>query len=253
MSRGKGIGQCKLCRRERELQRSHLLPEFFFNDAYDEIHRMVQVSQTELATRKQQGWRTRMLCRDCEQFLNDKYEKPMKAMWVDAAVLPRNPTGKVVHVSGLDYSKFKLFHLSVLWRMTVSELSQMANMRLGPHEEKIRSMLRAEDPGPSKRYQIFAFVITLSGRLATDFVTPVIGRHVGNQHIFNIMFGGCEWHYVIASHSAPPHMQQYALSESGTMVMPTKEADQVYGVQAIWHAYQHNARVLGWPRLPTVK
>lgn len=38
----------------------HLLPEFFFKAAYDELHRVVLVSQTKLTTRKQQGWRSRV-------------------------------------------------------------------------------------------------------------------------------------------------------------------------------------------------
>jgi hypothetical protein len=230
-----------------------LLPEFFFKPSYDKLHRMVQLSQTALATRKQKGWHTKLLCSECEQFLNERYEKPMKAMWVDSEILPTNPRGGAVHVTGLEYSIFKLFHLSVLWRMTVSELAHMTNMRLGPHEEKIRHMLLEEKPGPPERYPILVYVVTLNGRLATDFVTPVIGRHVDNRHVYEIMFGGCEWHYIIASHSIPSQIQQYALKTDGSFWAPIKEAHEIYGVQAIWKAYQHNARVLGWPRLPTVK
>jgi hypothetical protein len=89
---------------------------------------MVLVSKTALAARRQKGWRTRLLCRDCEQFLNDRYEKPMKAMWVDSNILPPHPVGSAVRVAG--WRSRSLGRRLQPFSATISKL-QPAPMRLG--------------------------------------------------------------------------------------------------------------------------
>jgi len=61
----------------------------------------------------QKGFRERLLCFDCEQFLNDRYEKPLKAEWLDSPSY-RNRHRSAIEINGLTYDTFKLCHLSVL-------------------------------------------------------------------------------------------------------------------------------------------
>ncbi len=53
----------------------------------------------------------------------------------DATVLP-----------GVDYSKFKLFLMSLVWRAGAASGDFWETVKLGPHEEKLRSRIRAGDP-----------------------------------------------------------------------------------------------------------
>jgi hypothetical protein len=60
---------------------------------HDEKHRGVRLDPFTLGaenSRKfwiQRGLRERMLCLDCEQFLNVAYEKPFKELWFDRRIL----------------------------------------------------------------------------------------------------------------------------------------------------------------------
>ncbi len=59
-----------------------------------------------------------------------------------------------------DYATFKLFHLSVLFRASVSSLSTFQEVNLGAlHEERIRQMLLNEDPGKDWEYPILGFAV----------------------------------------------------------------------------------------------
>ncbi|MDD4531245.1 MAG: hypothetical protein PHH21_00885 [Candidatus Pacebacteria bacterium] len=49
-------------------------------------------------------------------------------------------------VEGIDYSKFKLFLLSILWRASISSRPFFSNVSLGPYEEKIRQMILNNNP-----------------------------------------------------------------------------------------------------------
>src|SRR6266508_1378759 len=129
------IGTCKFCAAEAKLQNSHIIPEFFYR--YDDRHRFLNVDMTgRYPGFEQKGTREYLLCRPCEQYFNDQFEKPMKRMWFDRHILPEVLTGDGIIISGLDYAPFKLFHLSVLWRAAVST-SAATTVLLGPHEERI--------------------------------------------------------------------------------------------------------------------
>ena len=66
-------------------------------------------------------------------------------------------SSKYIRVQGLDYSKFKLFLLSVLWRASISNLPVFQHVNLGKHEQIIRDKLLKNDPGSSDEYPCAIF------------------------------------------------------------------------------------------------
>src|SRR5574337_198522 len=134
---------CRLCKEEKDLKCSHIIPEFLYKPLYDAKHRAVSLSEIEIGQRRnfgkkrliQKGLRERLLCSECEQLLNNRYEKYFKALWFDQGALPSTiESGVTFELHGLDYHKFKLFHLSVLFRAGVSSLPQFSQVKLGAHE-----------------------------------------------------------------------------------------------------------------------
>ena len=57
-------------------------------------------------------------------------------------------------VDGFDYSIFKLFVLSILWRLSKSNIALAKRVNLGPHENRILTLLKNNDPGPDNNYPI---------------------------------------------------------------------------------------------------
>lgn len=64
----------------------------------------------------------------------------------------RNP--HCIEISNFDYPKLKMFFLTLLWRAGVSRRQLFRHVQLGPHEERIRKMILAKDPGDPHAYAV---------------------------------------------------------------------------------------------------
>ena len=117
----KKVGTCALCREVRALRKSHIVPDFAYAPIYDEAHKLIAFPPDDVAavSNPQQGMRDRLLCGDCEQYLNRHFEQPFQSYWIMADSLARLGTSEMVVLADVPYEAFKLFHLSVLWRASV--------------------------------------------------------------------------------------------------------------------------------------
>ena len=101
---------------ESELQRSHVIPEFY-RSLYDDKHRLQVLSTLEDRGNwlEQKGLRERLLCasREAEDFRLGG----LRGSTALQGGVPLDDPSRRRHriVSGLDYLKFRLFQLSVLW------------------------------------------------------------------------------------------------------------------------------------------
>lgn len=227
-------GICRLCQEPRALARSHIVPEFMHSDLYDDKHRASVLRP--LDGKKwllQKGRREPLLCTECEQLLNDRFEKPFLNQWRDGplrpdAVLP----GRVHVVQDVDYPRTKLFLLSVLWRAGVSTLSEFAGVKLGPHEEVVRQMLLAEDPGSVTKYPIVGeFAVDEKGDLLS-FVSSPIPYRIFGHHAYVFGIGGCEWTYFVSGH-AVPEVRGICLQPSGPTFFKASLLDDLRTVKAL--------------------
>src|SRR5262249_36733610 len=150
---------CKLCLEDKPLCASHIIPEFLHRDLYDSKHRAREIRVgRETATYLQKGYREKLLCLGCEQLLNDRYEKPFCQEWRPGTLIPTKPLPDPVYGgAGLDYAAIKLCLLSILFRCSVSTLSQFSVVTLGPHQDKLRRMILDGNPGPPGRYKVVGF------------------------------------------------------------------------------------------------
>lgn len=214
MVRVRPHAECKLCGERRPLLRSHIVPEFVYKELYDSSGRARFLDP--LSGRKgkvQKGLRERLLCADCEQWLNDDIEKPYLAMWRKLGLAGRRfRAGDLVPVD-FDYGVTKRFLLSVLWRASVSTLPVL-RIETGPHSERLRKLLRTGDPGPAHVYPIAAqLALRDDGFLMPCVCTPVQKRILG-QRVTVFLFGGVEWAFFTISHRVP-HVEKIALRSSG--------------------------------------
>lgn len=211
--------KCGLCTKEKDLKNSHIIPEFLYKPLYDENHRAMGVHG--LGKNKwqylQKGLRESLLCCDCEQLLNKNYEQYFFNFWIENRAIPSIWPGGIHTVAGIDYIKFKLFHLSILFRASISTLPTFDFISLGPHENKIREMIINGDPGLSTRYHIFAYaVIKKEKSLVQQLITRPIKSNIEGHTVYSLMFSGCMWNYLISNH-ASPKMEKVALTKEGKM------------------------------------
>lgn len=194
---------CRLCGKNKPLCDSHIVPEFLYKDLYNENHKMMGINGQGNKGWKplQQGLYEKLLCESCEQFFNDEYEKPFLQQWTITSPLPDRMREGEVYAGLYDYPKFKLFHLSVLFRASVSSLPSFAAVRLGKHEERIREMLVTKNPGKVSDYPIFGMaVINMRDEVQRRHMTSPESQRFEGHIAYGQIYGGAMWWVSVSSH-----------------------------------------------------
>lgn len=190
---------CKLCLQESQVENSHIIPEFCFKPLYDEKHRAIQIeSESPRKTLIQKGIREKLLCRSCEQKISI-WEKYFSEIWMIDNLYPDDFEESIRWLSGLDYKKLKLFHLSLLWRASVSKEKFFQGISIGPHEEKIRKLLNSEEPGLPSQYPVTCTAFLRNNRLVYGIILePNLSRYNGT-YIACLHYAGCMWSFLLSS------------------------------------------------------
>ena len=155
----------------------------------------------------QKGEREPLCCESCEQYFNEYFEKPFHSQWVAAKLLPNLWHNDDVYWATVDYSSFKLFHLSVLFRASVTSLPTFAEVSLGPHEEKLRQLTLKRDAAEPHQYPVHGVVVV---HPETHGIVPVVCPGLHGQAMMDIAAmarstvgfnGGCACHLTETSSS----------------------------------------------------
>jgi hypothetical protein len=197
----KPAGICKLCGKTAKLCRSHIIPNLAYRPIRDETNRMAEVSFFGKGRDVQTGYWEHMLCVDCEQRFS-RWETYFAGEWTKADRIPPKFTrAATVQISRLEYAQFKLFHLSILWRLGASSRPENNGVKLGPHLDRIGAMLLNDDPGSADQYPFWAHLLFYKdGRISTDIVVPPYATKRNSVNIYVVVFGGCAWYYCVSSH-----------------------------------------------------
>lgn len=222
---------CKLCLNPAKLCQSHIIPEFCYKLIYDNKHRAVVVNPKNPSDQgyAQKGVRSKLLCVDCECLINDCYEKPFKAYWYDEDALAPFRAGEDAGcLVNIDYSSFKLFHLSVLFRASVSDHPNYHEVDLDPHEDNIRQMVLNQDPGEEWRYPIMCSIVEGAKGDVWDKLVGIARRIKLTGHWgYYFTFAGAQWTYIVSSHPLK-QFENIRLTQQGCLPvakLPWKEIE----------------------------
>ena len=236
------MGKCKLCLQEKQLlKKSHIIPDFMYQDLYDDKHKIFFLSPYErlkgegYIKRPSSGeYESNILCADCDNVLLSSYEDyARKALY--GGELPANecPTFKnfknqheiqFTKCTNLSYTKFKIFLLSILWRASVSSRQFFSDISLGPHEEIIREMIFTGNAGDVDDYPIFFMTYVNDKTIPRDLVAQPQKRRTKDGYAINtFMINGLLFAFYINSktHKIPEHI----LSET---IKPTNEVNIIH-------------------------
>jgi hypothetical protein len=215
----KPLGVCKLCQQSKELRRSHIIPEFMYFNMYDEKHRSLMVeSDVEAGERfKQKGEREFLLCEACEGHIGtfETYSAPPVKSLLD---LTAHAESACYIVSDLDYQSFKLFQMSLLWRASVASIAMFRNVSLGQHEERLRAMIHASDPGTPDEYGCMMLVMENTKYLHRIIWSPETDQIDGHP-IYRFQTGRVFWYFFLPDHVVAD-AADYFLPQSGTLRVP---------------------------------
>lgn len=213
-------GKCRLCLAEPcELRNSHIIPEFHYQICYDEVHRFHRLSSVDPKPNRlvQKGYREYLLCQTCETKLS-KWEGYAKRVLVDRGFQSAEKFPWGYRFTDVEYAPFKLFLMSLLWRMGVSSLEMFGLVTLGTrHEERLRQILVTEEPPEKGCYPVLMTVVTIGDKLIEDFIVPPSLVKADGQHFYRCVINGIQYLFAVGSRRLDPEMEERALGEDGVL------------------------------------
>lgn len=214
---------CKLCSQDKTLANSHIIPEFVFKSLYDEKHRFHRISTAKFEGNRylQKGIREHLLCLDCETMLS-KNEQYVSEVFNGKREIKLTSDDGSVKGEGLDYSKFKLLALSVLWRAGVSSNPSFSAVTLGVHEPKLREMIRSNNPGRVEEYPFILCPIIHERELLSALILEPERVRLHGHIAYRFVFSGLVWIYIVSSHAPPSAILDASINEEGQLKMLPK-------------------------------
>lgn len=192
---------CKLCKQDKTLlNKSHIIPDFMYRKLgmYDSKHRVHKMEVQEFIKDKKKfkliptgEYVGGILCDDCDRRIIGGYESyARKALFGGGGLNPNNNV-KVKNcvnpydgrefaiVENIDYTKFKLFLLSILWRSAISDRTIFSDLKLtDEHIENLREMIYTGNAGATNDYPI----ITLSYLNDANVAKDIIGQPIRSDN-----------------------------------------------------------------------
>lgn len=216
-------GTCSLCLKPKELRESHIVSKFLWKQSgligYKKKFSVTSPTHPDLSEpHRQDGLKEFLLCGYCEQQLSRYEDYAARVMYNDRGPVNNRPDRHFIW-PGLDYPTLKLFQMSLLWRMGVSSHPFYVNVNLGKHEEILRCMIQAEDPGDPWQYGCMTTLLEHCGEpLFGIFSQPVKDRKFGH-HCYSYTIAGMNWVQFTTSHAPEDEILQVVLQTTGTWVL----------------------------------
>lgn len=249
---------CKLCQQENQLRRSHILPEFMYQNVYDENPRRFYTLNIDLdnisrSTKKieQKGIREFLLCEQCEGLIS-KYEK-----YAAETIYAKNNgntayiveayeinDGKITHYlydyAGFSYKDFKLFLLSIFWRILISEC--FTDIK-GEEQmlEHLRISILSENPLEYDDFGCLVQVIKYNqDELVSKLILSPFLTNNEDSLILNQLIDGFMYSFYFNSKSCPTNLKDFFLNEDGTMkIVGRMIYDDEYLLESLIKARQY--------------
>jgi hypothetical protein len=239
---------CALCHSDSELCESHIYPKFTYKRMREDEGRFLELSTSRKnpdGRTAQDGFKEKLLCLSCEALFQKSEEYFARVVNQKKLFdLPRPTDGKKwVRVHGFDYSRAKLFLLSILWRTHASKHPRF-QMRLGDkHSNRLREMLLASDPGPSTEYGCVLAMpyVELADDKPVEMrpavtVTPENVRWEHGLRIVRMQIDGLFLQFVVGDHDVVKRsdVRHLFLKEDGSMIVGVEDLTKIWFLRNSW-------------------
>lgn len=227
------IGICKLCRNERELRKSHILPEFMYQNIYDDnpkrfYHLDVDLDNEDNSQSKihQKGIRENLLCDDCEGKFS-KYEdyaaetiygkRKQNKAYITSQSKTADGLYSLYQYEGFSYKEFKVFLMSILWRLVISETYKTPDIN-PTIIERLRVALYDENP---LDYDDFGCLVQVmqdtSGRTVGRLILQPYMTGGMKSDVLNILIDGFVYSFYLNSKDISDGQKSVFVKLDGSM------------------------------------
>jgi hypothetical protein len=152
---------CRLCDKEKKLIKAHIIPDWAHRTLKQDNH-LIYLSTGAKERKIQSGyWDNSILCRECDGDVIGQYDTYAKKFFdrdfskeIVRGTASSGEDVAYIHLKDFDYTKLKLFLVSVLWRASISNLPQFAATNLGKYEDIAKQMILEGKIINEKNFQI---------------------------------------------------------------------------------------------------
>ncbi len=255
--------KCRLCGSDGKLTDSHIIPDLFIRSLEAKLPTgksgITQPTSILLSLRsdevgglrqrgsweKKYGLKEHLLCRQCENRFS-RYERcfrqlfygnkkgPIRKIEIGTPFNMEAVFGLPAEIIGVrklqvNYAKFKLFVLSLLWRSSVAKGKFFSKIDLGPHEAEIAALLNSEDPGPENRYFIVMIDLQFVGYGAEDMIRQPDAFRDEAQRAYSFVLGGFMLVIYVGAegHLPPVPIRPFCLRGNGDLILVSTKAEPI--------------------------
>jgi hypothetical protein len=204
------LKRCNLCLQEKKLlKESHIIPEFFYvkSGLYDEKHYINKIEIQELKRSQHVGripkgeYESGILCKECDNELIGRLENyGRKVIFGGLSInetvsyknlINPNDGQEFTKFENVNYTKFKLFLLSILWRACVSKRETFKEADISVEDkERIRLMLINGNAGKINEYPIIILSYVNDSQFPTDLIIQPIKSVTPEKSLITFFIGG---------------------------------------------------------------
>lgn len=226
---------CALCHEPKELCESHIIPDALYKPLFANRQTAILKSvEPGVGTKKMQGgfWE-HLLCFDCEQKISVWEAYAERLLLGDGRIPEVEPipgAQGAVFWKNVDYTRFKLFQMSVLWRSSVTQLDFFKGVDLGAREDELRQKILAGDPDDPSFFGCLMFSLTLHGKPTAGIVQAPVSARINSVRRARFIFGGMLWEFELSK--AEPTRERLAcmLDTSGCALVNTIDITELKSI-----------------------
>lgn len=209
-------GNCKLCLKYKDLcKESHIIPMFMYKHITGDNNKLVFLNNQQITNKFNGEYEGSILCENCDSVVIGKLET-YASRFIEgqfpSGILPgfEHKNGRDLVVIENDpyynYSTFKLFLLSLMWRASISSRPFFSQIKLPQEfEEDLRQRILNQQPGEPDLYSCFINLppITTDQQGRTGFHTfymptkaPIYMEN-GDLRICEFIIEGVHYYFII--------------------------------------------------------
>lgn len=222
---------CKLCHIDKPLiKKSHIIPDFMYQGLFNEKHFIAPVYLKEMKVGKMKPtgfYDSDILCADCERKIIGKLESYAKLVLWGGKGNPNkfqklisantHEGNNLLYFENIEYTKFKLFLLSILWRASISKQKIFNQVNLGEHEEVIRKMIIENDSKTENDYSVGIMLLKENKITPTKFIVDPIKIEEFETLTYVFIVNGIVIDYNISGNAFNNIFDAIKIKENNTM------------------------------------
>jgi hypothetical protein len=129
----------------------------------------------------------------------------------------------------IDYAKFKLFQLSIVWRLGVARHAAFSSIVLGEHENVLKRMLLGGAPGNTEAYGCVILYSSKNNEFTSNLIHCMGMLDVKGVTCARLLLGGYFWQFFLSEKAVDPRQKELFLQDTGHLrILRTNEDPNGY-------------------------